>query len=197
MDTACAILAGGKSSRMGRDKATAEYQGMSLIGNVYEKVRAVFDDVIIISSRHATIENMEVPIFRDIVAIQSPVVGIATALLYSRKPRIFVVACDMPFLTPEAMQFILDQSRGTDITIPMVGAYYEPLHAIYTRHCLAPLLRLIDRNNLKISNVFPYVTMTVVKDAPCFKRDDGYAVFSNINTREELTHLNTLNNIGF
>ncbi|MEN6615125.1 MAG: molybdenum cofactor guanylyltransferase [Syntrophorhabdus sp.] len=190
MDTACAILAGGKSSRMGRDKATVEYQGISLIRNVYQKVSTVFDDVIVISSRHATIENVKLPIFRDIVAMQSPAVGIATALIYSRKPHIFVVACDMPFLTPEAMQCILDASRGMDITIPMVGAYYEPLHAIYSRHCLAPLLRLIDGNNLKISNVFPYVTMTVVKDAPCFKRHDGRAVFSNINTQEELTQIN-------
>ncbi|MHB8111803.1 MAG: molybdenum cofactor guanylyltransferase [Syntrophorhabdaceae bacterium] len=190
MDTACAILAGGKSSRMGRDKATAEFRGSTLVNSVYDIVKDLFDDVIIVSSKHETIANLNIPIVKDIAPVQSPIVGIATALIYTRKPRIFIVACDMPFVSREAIQCILEASQGRDVTIPMIGDYYEPLHAIYSRYCLAHFLKFMQMNDLRISNIFPYVTMTVVKDAPCFKRGDDHVVFSNINTEEELKRLN-------
>ncbi len=190
MDTGCAILAGGRSARMGYDKATAGFQGTTLIRAVYDIAREIFDTIMIISSIHGSIDDIDAPIVKDIVPVQTPMVGIATALIYSTNPRVFVVACDMPFLSRNAIRCLIDAPGEQDITIPMVGQYYQPLHAVYSRSCLPHLLRLIGLNSLKISGVFPYVTMKVIKDEPCFHNSRGDLVFSNINTSEELERIN-------
>lgn len=190
MEIACAILAGGRSVRMGRDKATTEFRGSPLVKEVFDRVRHVFDDIVVVSSLHDAIEGVEAPVVRDFLPVQSPMVGIATALLHSVKPRVFVVACDMPLLSVEAMRCLVDEAQGEDITIPMAEGYYQPLHAIYRRSCLAPLLRLIGLNRLKVSGILPYVVVKAVKDRPCFYTPEGALVFSNINTPEDLARIN-------
>ena len=191
MDTACAILAGGRSIRMGRDKATAYFQGRPLIRTVFDTVRDVFEDIMIISSMHVTLDGIDAPVIEDIVPVQTPMVGIATALLHANKPRVFVVACDMPYLTRDAIEGLLDARGNAEITIPMVGRYFEPLHAVSNRSCLPHFLRLIGLDQLKISGVFPYVTMHVIKDDPRFRNARGDLVFLNVNTIEELQRVNT------
>ncbi|NLT21534.1 MAG: molybdenum cofactor guanylyltransferase [Syntrophorhabdus sp.] len=190
MEIGCAILAGGRSVRMGRDKATAEFRGGPLIRQVFDTVRQVFDDIIIISSIHETIEGIEAPVIRDVLPVQSPMVGIATALVHSSRPRVFVVACDMPLLCVEAIRCLVDEAEGEDITIPMAEGYYQPLHAIYGRSCLAPLLRLVGLGRLKVSDILPYVVVKAIKDRPCFYTPGGTLIFSNINTPEELAGIN-------
>jgi molybdopterin-guanine dinucleotide biosynthesis protein A len=190
MEIGCAILAGGRSMRMGRDKATVEFRGGPLIRQVFDTVRQVFDDIIIISSVHKAIEGVEAPVIRDLLPVQSPMVGIATALIHSARPRVFVVACDMPLICVEAIRCLVDEAQGEDVTIPMAEGYYQPLHAIYGRACLAPLLRLIGLNRLKVSDVLPYVIVKAVKDRPCFYTPGGTLIFSNVNTPEELANVN-------
>lgn len=189
MDMTCAILAGGRSMRMGRDKATAVFRGGTLIKRVHDTVKGIFPEIIIVSSMHDAIDGVEAPIVKDIVPLQSPMVGIATALIHSKHPRVFVVACDMPFLSSEAIRYVSSRAADDDITIPRIGEYYEPLHAVYGRACLAPFLRLIGLNLLKVAGVFPYVSVKAVDDHPCFHAGD-FLVFSNINTIEALETAN-------
>ncbi len=176
---------------MGRDKATAQFQGHTLIGTVFDSVKEVFDDVIIVSSMHGSLDGIDAPVIEDILPVQTPMIGIATALLNVNKPRVFVVACDMPFLTRDAIKRLVDAPGDADIVIPMIGEYFEPLHAVYNRSCLAHFLRLIGLNKLKISGVFPYVTMNVIRDDPCFRNPGGDLVFLNINTAEDLQRVDT------
>lgn len=190
MDTACAILAGGKSVRMGRDKATAAFKNATLIKEVYDRVKEVFDDIIIVSSLHTTLEGIDAPVVKDIFPLQGPIVGISTALIHSSRPGVFVVPCDMPFLSVEAIRFIISRMGDEDVTIPRIKGYYEPLHAIYRRSCLSHFLRLIGRNKMKIAGIFPYVAVKVVDDHPCFHVGDRL-VFSNINTSAELAEINS------
>ncbi len=176
---------------MGRDKATAQFQGRTLIRTIFDIVKTVFEDIIIVSSMHGPMDGIDAAIVKDILPIQTPMVGIATALLNSEKPRVFVVACDMPFLTREAIRCLIDAPGNAEIIIPMIGQYYEPLHAVYNRSCLPHFLRLIGLNRLKISGVFPYVTTRVIKDDPRFRNVRGDLVFLNLNTVEELQRVKT------
>ncbi len=190
MDITCAILAGGRSRRMGRDKAEAPFKGATLVKGVYDTVRGVFADIIVVSSLHEAIDGVDAPVVKDIFPLHSPMVGLATALIHSRFPRVFVVACDMPFLSGEAIRYMTSAAGGEDITIPKIGGHYEPLHAIYRRSCIAPLLRLIGQGRLKITGILPYVTVKTIDDHPCFHNGE-YRVFSNINTCEALEMINT------
>ncbi|MCK9226214.1 MAG: molybdenum cofactor guanylyltransferase [Syntrophorhabdaceae bacterium] len=176
---------------MGRDKATAGFQGGTLIETVFDTVKMVFDDITIVSSMHDSLGGIDVPVVDDIIPVQTPMVGIATALLHSTKQRVFVVACDMPLVSRESIECLIGAPGNAEITIPMVGQYYEPLHAVYSRSCLPHFLRLIGFHRLKISGVFPYVTMNVIRDDPCFRNARGDLVFMNVNTAEELQRANT------
>ncbi len=181
----CAILAGGQSKRMGRDKVTVEINRRALINLVYDKAKEAFQDIIIISNNHKAIEGVEAPIVPDIIAARSPSVGIVSALLYADTPYVFILACDMPFISVEALKYMVNEVNGEDIIIPRTKGGLEPLHAIYNRSCIAPLFRLIGQNRFKITNVLPFVRVRELDRAPCFIKD-GTSVFTNINTMDDL-----------
>jgi molybdopterin-guanine dinucleotide biosynthesis protein A len=189
MSFTCAILAGGKSRRMGRDKATMPVGGRVLIARVYDEVKDVFEEVFIMSNRHKSIAGVDAPILKDIVPIQSPIVGIVSALLYSRNPYVFVLACDLPFISRQSIEFILSEAQGQDLIIPRTKGGYEPLYALYNKSCIPALFRLIERNRLKVTDVFSYLTMKVLPgEHPCFM-NEGRSVFMNVNAVEDLAKL--------
>jgi molybdopterin-guanine dinucleotide biosynthesis protein A len=186
MKMTCAILAGGKSTRMGQDKATIKIGEKALIRLVYDKVKEVFDDVLIISRLHNAIESIDAPVLKDIVPFGNSMTGIASALLYSETPYTLVVACDMPFLSTEAFKYMVKEATGEDIIIPKTKLGFEPLHAIYNKSCIAHLLRLIEQNRFKITGVLPFVSVKELKEHPCFYRT-GNPVFTNINVMNDLS----------
>ena len=185
MEMTCAILAGGQSTRMGRDKATIEAGGKNLAAFVFDKVREVFGGVMVISRHHDRIEGVQAPIYKDMFPYRSPVVGIATALLHAETEYVFVVACDMPFISRKVLEFMIGEARGEDIVIPRTKAGYEPLHAIYRRSCLAPMLYLMEKEKLGVINVLPYVSAKILEDESVFSVD-GHSIFTNINTVDDL-----------
>lgn len=182
MNVSCAILAGGQSKRMGRDKATIDMGTTSLIGHVYAKVRPIFDDILIISSRHDSIRGIGAPVFADVLPQRGPLVGLVSSLLYSRTPYVFVVACDMPFLGPDLIVSMINEIRGEDVVIPKTKVGYEALHAIYNRSCLSPMLRLIDAGRFRVRDIFPFVSVRTVNVEPI-------SVFTNVNTEEDLNQV--------
>jgi len=186
MKMTCAILAGGKSTRMGQDKATVKIGDKPLIRLVYEKAKDVFDDVIIISKLHNTIESIDAPVLGDVVPFGNSMTGIASALIYSKTPYTFVVACDMPFLSTEAFKYMINEATGEDVIIPKTNLGFEPLHAIYNRSCIAHFLRLIGQNRLKVAGVLPFVSVKELGEQPCFLRN-GSSVFTNINAMKDLS----------
>jgi molybdenum cofactor guanylyltransferase len=186
MKMTCAILAGGKSTRMGKDKATIKIGGRPLIHIVYERVKEVFDDVIIISRFHDSIEGINTPVLKDVVPFGNTMTGIVSALLYSQTPYTFVVACDMPFLSTEAFKYMVNEATGEDIIIPKTQWGFEPLHAIYNRSCMGHLFRLIEQNKFKITGALPFVSVKELGEQPCFFRNNS-SVFTNINTMKDLS----------
>ena len=198
----CAILAGGKSTRMGQDKATIKIGDKYLINLVYDVVKEVFDKVIILSRFHDTIEGIDAPVLKDVVPFGGSMTGIASALLYSETPYTFVVGCDMPFLSTEAFKYMVNEAIGEDIIIPktkyMVNEAigediiipkikwgFEALHTIYNRSCMAHFFRLIEQNRFKVTEILPFVSVKELEEQSCFFRN-GNSVFTNINTINDL-----------
>ena len=202
MKMTCAILAGGKSTRMGQDKATMRIGDKPLICFIYTIVKEVFDDVIIISRVHNTIEGIDAPVLKDALPFGGSMTGIASALLYSETPYTFVVGCDMPFLSTEAFEYMQNEVAGEDIVIPKTKYMqnevagedivisktkwgFEALHAIYNRCCMAHFFRLIEQNRFKVAEILPFVSVKELEENPCFFRN-GNSVFTNINTMNDL-----------
>jgi len=185
MNIICAILAGGKSTRLGEDKTSLEINGKPLINSICEMAKRVFNDVVVVSKFHDTIGGIDVPIIKDTIPIQGSLTGIVSALLFTTTPYTFILACDMPNISEKALRAMIEEVRGEDIIIPRTESGYEPLHAIYNRSCISPMLTLIGRNILRISALFPLLVVKELKGRPYFFHRD-LSIFMNINTQEDV-----------
>ena len=191
MDVTCAILAGGKSRRMGRDKALIPVGDRALLSRVYAVAEEVFTDILVLSNLHTHLDKVRAPIVKDVIPRQGPMIGIVSALLYARTPYVFVLACDMPFLRKDAIEYVLTAARGEDIVIPKTEKGFEPLHALYNRSCISPLLSAIERGRMKIPDIFPLLSVKVVEGKGVFT-GQGLSIFTNINTEEDLSRAQSL-----
>lgn len=193
MDVTCAILAGGKSRRMGRDKATLKLGDRFLINHVYNTARKVFRRVIILSSRHSHFPGIDVPVLPDVLPPWGPMVGIVSALIHASTPYVFVVACDMPNLSEEAFQYMVGEAHGgEDVIIPHTEYGFEPLHALYNRSCISYFLTAIGKNRLKIPDTFCYLSVRELRYHPSFQHK-GHPVFTNINMEKDLSIIPDMN----
>jgi molybdopterin-guanine dinucleotide biosynthesis protein A len=193
MDVSCAILAGGKSIRMGRDKATLQVCNKALIQLVYEKAHHVFEDILVVSSHHERFFGIEAPIVRDILPVPSSIVGIASALLAANTPYVFVLACDMPFVTVQSIEHVLKEIHGEDIIVPHTNNGFEPLHAAYNRSCISIMLTRIGLQRLKVADLFPFFSVREVGESPAFT-NKGVSVFTNVTVEEDLSLVQRLGN---
>ena len=124
-----AILAGGKSSRMGREKALLPFENQPLIAHIVSVLRPVFPDIGVVTSQSIVARAAKRPAIGDRFDNRGPLGGIHAALDHFRAPT-FIVACDMPFLNPDFIRF-LSQNFRQSVLVPQNEGGFEPLHAIY------------------------------------------------------------------
>jgi len=91
------------------------------------------------------------------------------------------VTCDMPFLNLGLLRYMVGMAPGHDVIIPRLGEKLEPLHALYSKNCLKPIERLIERGDFKIIHFFPEAWVRYVE-----RFDPEHLSFFNINTPEDL-----------
>jgi molybdopterin-guanine dinucleotide biosynthesis protein A len=188
------LLAGGKSKRMGEDKLFLPFQGKPLLQWMIEKlVNANFTTHIITSGANQKKIGKALPldllqnisIFQDVYPDKGPIGGIYSGLFYSYEPYIFVLAADLPFFKPELMLAMEKEWLHKDALIPQTEKGYEPLFAIYAKSCQAVFLKMIQENNLKISNSYGILSARIFPKEKIVTFDPGYQSFININTRED------------
>jgi molybdenum cofactor guanylyltransferase len=149
MNFSAVILAGGKSKRMGRDKAWLEACGKSLIERQIEIVRELGAKEIFISGRAETdYTALNCPVLTDHFEDAGPLAGIERALGAMSTPLLLVVAVDMPGITPALLQSLLDHCTENRGAIPRCNHSLEPLAAIYPRSASALVTQLLQSQSL-------------------------------------------------
>ena len=98
----------------------------------------------------------------------------------------FVVSCDLPFLNAGLISYMIELTEGHDIVVPRLNGLVEPLDAIYSKHCLIPIKRQLDRNELKIQSFFGQVKVRYIRESEIKKYDPKGIAFFNVNTEEDL-----------
>ncbi|MHC4997485.1 MAG: molybdenum cofactor guanylyltransferase [Planctomycetota bacterium] len=138
------IMAGGRSRRMGQDKAVLEIDGMPAINYIFEQLRPYFDQILVSSSnteKHRLPGALVVP---DEVADKGPLMGIASTLRVSRNDTNFVIACDIPEVDIDLVRRMVRESGDFDAVVPQTGPFqYEPLFAIYNKGILVEIDKAI------------------------------------------------------
>lgn len=184
-----AILAGGKSSRMGTDKSFVELLGKPFIEHIIARVSDLgHQETILITNRPDAYGHLHLPMFTDILPEKGSLGGIYTAIHHSQNPYTLVIACDMPFVNPALLRYMIGLSADTqyDVIVPRVDDYPQGMHAVYHKACLGPIRAQLDANRLKVIGFYDQVRVRYL-DKPEYQVYDPEGMsFSNINTPEEL-----------
>lgn len=191
MDVSCIILAGGKSSRLGRNKVFEKLGQISLLERVVSCLSSFKTEIIIVVAKESAIPQLinypELRIVEDIYAGKGSLGGTYTGIAVSKAFYNLVVACDMPFLNVDLLRYMVGLCENYDVVIPKTeDGILEPLHAVYSRNCLAPIEFLIQQNRLSILELFPMVKVRYIDNSQINRFDLKHLSFFNVNTEAEL-----------
>jgi molybdopterin-guanine dinucleotide biosynthesis protein A len=179
------ILAGGKSRRMGRDKAFLPFGKGVLIERVIEVVRAVTDELLLITNTPEQYQRFGLPMVSDVIPEAGSLGGIYTGLVHAKTPYSLALACDMPFVKPAFSRFLCDIAGEADVIIPKNAEDFQPLCAVYAQACREPIRQRIEAGRLKITGFFDQVRVRVIEGEVLARYDPHDVMFFNANTPEE------------
>lgn len=184
------ILAGGNSSRFGWNKALEIINGKNLVQRVVNRLISLSKEIIIVTARCESLScSPSSPMIKTVADIhpgKGPLCGIYSGLLLSSCSQAIVVGCDMPFLNIALLNYMTQLSPALDVVVPRIGERIEPLCAIYSKNCLVPIHKLLERNELRISELFSVVKVRYVEENEIDKFDPEHLSFFNINTQADL-----------
>lgn len=188
-DVTGVILAGGESSRMGRNKALLEVNGEPMIGTAYRRMAELFDNVLLVTNTPEIYEFIPCRKLADIYPCMGPLAGIHAALSGCSGDRVFVTACDMPSLNPHLIRELGSIQRGADVVIPETPGGLEPLHAFYAKSCLPKMERMLRAGERRILSFFDQAQVRLVPRGRIAALDPDFSSFRNINTPEDYQRL--------
>ncbi|MEE9399595.1 MAG: molybdenum cofactor guanylyltransferase [Dehalococcoidales bacterium] len=189
-ETGCIVLAGGKGMRFGANKVLQIFGTEYLLHRVLARVGCLSSAITIAcADEHDDFDIMDHPklkIISDIYPGKGPLGGIHAGLTASSSYYNLVVASDMPFLNQDLLDYMIRLSAGFDLVIPRLGNFFEPLHAVYSKGCLAPIEVLIRQDNLSILQLLPLVKARYIEAEDIKRFDPRYLSFFNVNTKSDL-----------
>jgi molybdopterin-guanine dinucleotide biosynthesis protein A len=181
-----AIQAGGKSSRMGRDKSFVPFHGRPMIEVVRDHVSGLGQELIVITNNPEPYAYLGLPTFSDIYPDRGPLGGIHSALVNAASPYVLMVACDMPWLNRDLLKYLIDCRETADIIVPRWEKFPEPLHAVYRKTCLGAVEKRIEADDLKIVRFYSDVTVRYIDQDEIIQFDPDGRSFTNINRPQDL-----------
>lgn len=181
-----AILAGGKSIRMGANKAFIPIDGVPIITRIYTLFKDLFQEVIIVTNQSDLFKDFDSPIHTDLLPSKGALGGLYTGIFFSGSQHTFCVACDMPFIKKSLVQLLINNTKDEDVVVPRTRDGLEPLHAIYSKNCLEPIKAAVDQGKHKITDFYDLVKVKIVEEKEFLHLDPLRESFINVNTPEEL-----------
>lgn len=182
-----AILAGGKSSRMGFDKQLLMEDDRRILEAVIETLKEEFSDVLIVTSRPELYDGMGVRLFRDEYQGKGPLAGVHAALSNARSRYVYLLACDMPVVNLPFIRHMKQQllASETDICVCQREGRMEPFNTFYSRALLPDVIHRLETGN---SSLFRFIygnRSCVIAQEEAARFDKELSMFININTRTE------------
>ncbi|MGH2603679.1 MAG: molybdenum cofactor guanylyltransferase [Dehalococcoidia bacterium] len=186
------VLAGGRSRRLGRDKALLELDGEPLVVRAVRTLSGLAAEVLVLGPPERAILAPGARVIPDERPGDGPLPALATALREMRGDRMIAVATDMPLLNAALLTYLLDRSEGYDATVPRVGGHTQQLHAVYARTCLPAIEAQLARDDLRISRLLGCVRTLVIEEEEIARLDPGFLSFRNVNTAADWAEVRRL-----
>lgn len=178
------LLAGGESSRMGRNKALLDAGGVPMIRRVADALTAVADRVTVIANLPEDYRFLGLPILGDAVTGVGPLGGIYTALRAAQSDACFVLACDLPLIRPDLLRLLATEAKGFDAAVPRTDDGDHPLCAVYARTGLAAAEAQIKAGDYKITRFLERIRTRWIGPEVWGEVDPDGLSFMNVNTLE-------------
>lgn len=190
-----AIVAGGRSLRMGRDKSFVLLHGKPMIEHVLARVSTLpVGAVQLITNLPGAYAYLRLPTHPDVFPDKGALGGIFSAVYHSPSEYTLVVGCDMPYLSNALLRHmasLLEERPGPyDVIVPVHRDHPQGLHAIYRKTCLAPIQADLEADRLKVIGFYSAVKVRYIQPAEYHDLDPDGLSFKNINTPEELERAN-------
>lgn len=185
-DVAAFVLAGGKSTRMGADKAFVTLEGRTLLARALELVRAVTDNVSIVGDRAKFTAFAQV--VEDVFPGCGPLGGIHAALRASSAELNLMLAVDVPFASPALLQYLIERARSSSavVTVARTDEGWQPLCAVYRREFAGAAENALQQGRYKIDALFGAMQVEAISEVELNAAGFSSKMFRNLNTREEL-----------
>ncbi len=185
-----AILAGGQSRRMGRNKAFLDWKGRPLIADLIDRFRAVSDDVILIARDLKPFYGLPARLIADPSPPAGPLGGLWSGLLSARYEWVFAMACDMPLVDPYIVEWMFEQRKEVDAVVLVdEDGRPEPLHALYRVSCLNAIASALARGQRAIVAFYPAVRVRYIPPPVWRSMDPEGRSWRNINTPQDWERL--------
>jgi molybdopterin-guanine dinucleotide biosynthesis protein A len=180
------LLAGGKSTRMGQDKAFVEFQGKTLLDRALSLLRALTQDVVLVGSR----DRLAVygTVIEDVFPNAGPLGGIHAALRASQTDLNLLLAVDLPLVSPELLQYLVRRAEKTQalVTVPRTSDGWQPLCAVYRRAFADAAELALQQGRNKVDALFDLTLTDVVNEKELAESGFSPTAFRNINTPDDL-----------
>jgi molybdopterin-guanine dinucleotide biosynthesis protein A len=202
------ILAGGKSTRLGRDKASEVLAGKTLLQRAVDACDGLASRYVIVTARGQRLPRLtaRVPIdpVEDVYPETGPLGGIYTGLraiaggalgASAPAPQIgacLVLACDLPLLQPDLLRELLRIAPGQDAVVPVKDGLPEPLCAVYTVGCIEPGRRLLEAGSYKVAGLLEQVDALLLPESQWRVLDPDGLSFLNVNREDDLARAREL-----
>jgi molybdopterin-guanine dinucleotide biosynthesis protein A len=179
-----AILAGGQNSRLPFLKGFIDVGGKKLIEANIGILREITGQVVISTNEPEVYFHLGVPLIGDVVEPAGPIAGILSVLLGTGAPEVLVTACDMPFLNPELIRYIISR-RGAEATVPVFDGRPQPLLAVYSESVKRTIQEMLGNGRRALRELLGELAVRYIEEEDVRRIDPEGRSFININTIED------------
>lgn len=183
------ILAGGRGLRLGRNKALEKIGGKSLLERVILNLGSQANGILVVTATDLSLPEIEtkssIRLVTDVRPEKGPLVGIYSGLLASDQLYNLVVACDMPFLNGQLLDYMVREAGGYDIVVPRINNMVEPLHAVYSRKCLPAIEEMLNSGDFRVNDLFKKVKVRYISTEEIDRFDPDHLSFFNVNNKAD------------
>lgn len=186
------VLAGGRSSRMGADKAAMAWGAETMLGRVVAELSHCFEELVVVAGPRQdaaaiALSGAAARVVRDSQPFEGPVAALRLGLARVHAEVAFVCACDLPLVSARLALALCEMAVGHDAAIPVVQGRLQVLHAAYGKSCLPALDAMIRRGTRKLQELPPLLDARIVAENELRAHDPELRSFLNVNTPADYT----------
>ena len=184
------LQAGGQSTRMGEDKGLMSFGQGSLVEFILEQVEGLGDEILVVSNQPEAYTFLGFPVYTDVLPGIGALGGLLTALTYANSDAALVLACDMPFVNRDMIDYMIDHLPGNDVVVPVYGDknFIETFRGVYAKACLTSVKKAVAAGKRRAIAFHPNVRVRLISPEEVERFDPDGRSFINVNTPEEYQH---------